>query len=165
MSSDGEVLHLADLAGSTGRVLGPGPWHAVDQNQVDLFAKATGDSQWIHGDPERASETSFGGTIAHGYLTLSLLLCHPTNATSAAGAPWSFRYLAPGDVQVVTLLDLVLGPTGRATTPAGRLEEILLRYPVGHPVHRAVTRSAPQLLVETARTRTRLRLAVGWPSR
>ena len=68
-------------------------------------------------------------------------------------------------MQVVTLLDLVVGPTGRPTTPAERLEEILLRYPVGDPVHRAVTRSGPQLLAQTTRTRARLRLAAGWPSR
>lgn len=73
MSPKPQVLHLSDLASATGRVLGPGPWHVVDQDQVNLFAQATGDTQWIHVDPERASTTSFGGTIAHGYLTLALL--------------------------------------------------------------------------------------------
>ena len=47
-------------------------WHEVDQNQVNLFADATGDHQWIHVDPERAASGPFGAAIAHGYLTLSL---------------------------------------------------------------------------------------------
>jgi acyl dehydratase len=73
VSATPEVLHLADLASKTGLTLGPGPWHTVDQDRVDRFADATGDKQWIHVDPDRAAESEFGGTIAHGYLTLSLL--------------------------------------------------------------------------------------------
>ncbi|MBD8505402.1 MaoC family dehydratase [Hoyosella sp. G463] len=53
--------------------LGTGEWHEVSQHAVDLFAEATGDHQWIHTDPERAARGPFGGTIAHGYLSLSLL--------------------------------------------------------------------------------------------
>lgn len=64
---------VAELAAAVGETLGPGPWHKVEQRQVDLFAEATGDHQWIHTDPERAAAGPFGGTIAHGYLTLSLL--------------------------------------------------------------------------------------------
>jgi acyl dehydratase len=56
-----------------GQHLGYSPWHLVDQQQIDLFADATGDHQWIHVDPERAATGPFGGTIAHGYLTLSLV--------------------------------------------------------------------------------------------
>jgi acyl dehydratase len=56
----------------TGKHLGWTSWHEVDQKQVDLFADATGDHQWIHVDPERAAKGPFGGPIAHGYLTLSL---------------------------------------------------------------------------------------------
>jgi acyl dehydratase len=55
-----------------GQHLGWTDWHQVDQQQVNLFADATGDHQWIHVDPERAANGPFGGTIAHGYLTLSL---------------------------------------------------------------------------------------------
>ncbi len=51
----------------------PGAWHQVDQAQINLFADATGDHQFIHVDPERAKQTPFGTTIAHGFLTLSLL--------------------------------------------------------------------------------------------
>jgi acyl dehydratase len=64
---------VASLTDAVGTVLGPGPWAEVDQGRVDLFADATGDHQWIHVDPERAAAGPFGGTIAHGYLTLSLL--------------------------------------------------------------------------------------------
>jgi acyl dehydratase len=56
-----------------GRRLGPSEWIEIDQAQIDRFAEATGDRQWIHVDPERAAKDSpFGRTIAHGYLTLSL---------------------------------------------------------------------------------------------
>jgi acyl dehydratase len=55
-----------------GQQLGFSPWHRIDQDQVNLFADATGDHQWIHVDPERAKAGPFGGAIAHGYLTLSL---------------------------------------------------------------------------------------------
>jgi acyl dehydratase len=61
---------LRDLAGKN---LGWTSWHKIDQKQVDLFAEATGDYQWIHVDPERAATGPFGGAIAHGYLTLSLV--------------------------------------------------------------------------------------------
>ncbi len=56
-----------------GDVFGPSSWIAVTQEKIDGFAEATGDHQWIHVDPERAREGPFGTTIAHGYLTLSLL--------------------------------------------------------------------------------------------
>ncbi|MFF2846096.1 MaoC family dehydratase [Streptomyces sp. NPDC058001] len=64
---------LADLAGLLGTRLGVSGWLTVDQSRVDLFADATGDDQWIHVDPERAASGPYGATIAHGYLTLSLL--------------------------------------------------------------------------------------------
>jgi acyl dehydratase len=65
---------MAELAGLTGSELGSSDWHEVTQEHVNLFADATGDHQWIHVDVERAkAESPFGGPIAHGYLTLSLL--------------------------------------------------------------------------------------------
>ena len=63
----------AALLGAVGERLGPSEWLTVEQARVDLFAEATGDHQWIHVDPVRAAEGPFGGTIAHGYLTLSLV--------------------------------------------------------------------------------------------
>jgi acyl dehydratase len=61
------------LAASIGQVLGTSEWIEIAQDRVDRFADATDDHQWIHVDPERAADGPFGGTIAHGYLTLSLL--------------------------------------------------------------------------------------------
>ncbi|MYY11413.1 dehydratase [Streptomyces sp. SID4919] len=62
-----------ELGAAVGERLGYSDWLEIDQRRVDLFADATGDHQWIHVDPERAAAGPFGTTIAHGYLTLSLL--------------------------------------------------------------------------------------------
>ena len=66
---------MAELPGLIGTELGTSDWFEVTQQHVNLFAEATGDHQWIHVDVERATaESPFGGPIAHGYLTLSLLV-------------------------------------------------------------------------------------------
>lgn len=65
---------LDELAELLGRELGPSSWVEVDQHRIDTFAAATNDDQWIHTDPERAKSGPFGTTVAHGYLTLSLLI-------------------------------------------------------------------------------------------
>ncbi|HEX6499451.1 MAG TPA: MaoC family dehydratase [Micromonosporaceae bacterium] len=65
--------NLDELAAAVGEHLGYSEWHTVTQQQVDQFAEATGDHQWIHVDPRRAASGPFGATIAHGYLTLSLI--------------------------------------------------------------------------------------------
>jgi acyl dehydratase len=62
-----------DLLGQEGARFGPSGWVAVEQNRVDGFAEVTGDHQWIHVDAERAAAGPFGGTIAHGYLTMSMV--------------------------------------------------------------------------------------------
>ena len=67
------VLTLDELTGSVGKHLGYSDWLPVEQERINLFADATGDHQWIHVDPERAKAGPFGTTIAHGYLTLSLV--------------------------------------------------------------------------------------------
>ena len=64
---------LDELKGAIGEQLGTSDWLEIDQKRIDLFADATGDHQWIHVDPEKAAGGPFGTTIAHGYLTLSLL--------------------------------------------------------------------------------------------
>ena len=64
---------VADLEAAVGDHLGYSDWLSIDQDRIDTFADATGDHQWIHVDPERAAGGPFGGTIAHGYLTLSLV--------------------------------------------------------------------------------------------
>ena len=64
---------LADLQQLVGQDLGRSDWFTVDQAKIDAFAHATGDQQWIHVDPQRAAAGPFGATVAHGFLTLSLL--------------------------------------------------------------------------------------------
>ena len=67
------IVSLNDFASSAGRDLEPSDWLLIDQERVNQFASATNDHQFIHVDPERAAHSPFGGTIAHGFLTLSLL--------------------------------------------------------------------------------------------
>ena len=67
------ALNIADLDGKLGHELAVSPWVEVTQDRIDQFAKATGDFQWIHVDRERARQSPFGTTIAHGFLTLSML--------------------------------------------------------------------------------------------
>lgn len=64
---------IPEVEAAVGTHVGWSEWHEVTQDQVQLFADATGDHQWIHLDVEKAKEGPFGGTIAHGFLTLSLL--------------------------------------------------------------------------------------------
>lgn len=64
---------LAQLQHLVGEIVGSSDWLNIDQQRIDTFAEATGDHQWIHVDPERAAKGPYGKTIAHGFLTLSLL--------------------------------------------------------------------------------------------
>jgi acyl dehydratase len=66
-------LTLAELEGAAGLELEPSDWVTIEQRAIEQFADATGDHQWIHVDPERAAQGPFGTTVAHGYLSLSLL--------------------------------------------------------------------------------------------
>jgi acyl dehydratase len=69
-----ETFHgREELVGSLGRELGPGEWLEIGQDRIDGFADVTGDHQWIHVDPERAATGPYGATVAHGFLTLSLV--------------------------------------------------------------------------------------------
>ncbi|MEZ5322333.1 MAG: MaoC family dehydratase [Microthrixaceae bacterium] len=67
-----EIHGIEGLKAQVGHHLGYSDWLEITQERVNLFADATGDHQWIHVDPERAKDGPFGGTIAHGYLTLSI---------------------------------------------------------------------------------------------
>jgi acyl dehydratase len=67
------IVTFDELKALTGQQIGVSDWLTVDQAMIDKFAEATGDHQFIHVDPERAVQTQFGGTIAHGFLTLSLM--------------------------------------------------------------------------------------------
>ena len=96
-------LPAADYLAMKGRDIGVSAWILVDQARINLFADATGDHQFIHLDPQRAAATPFGGTIAHGFLTLSLLSemaasAVPTIAGAKMGVNYglnSLRFLAP----------------------------------------------------------------------
>jgi len=66
-------LTVRSLESRVGQECGVSPWVEISQARIDQFAEATGDFQWIHVDPERAKSSPFGGTIAHGFLTLSML--------------------------------------------------------------------------------------------
>ncbi len=65
--------HLGQLEQLVGHELGDSDWLTITQERIDQFAEATGDRQWIHVDPQRAAAGPFGRTIAHGFLTLSLV--------------------------------------------------------------------------------------------
>jgi acyl dehydratase len=67
------ALKIRDLESRVGQEIAVSPWVAIAQERIDLFAKATEDFQWIHVDPARAKASPFGSTIAHGFLTLSML--------------------------------------------------------------------------------------------
>ena len=79
-------LTVDELEGTGERELGASAWHPVEQRSIDLFAEATGDHQWIHVDPEAAAAGPFGGTIAHGYLSLSMLPMLMSEVLSVEGA-------------------------------------------------------------------------------
>ena len=67
------AVSLRELESKVGQEVGVSPWVEISQERIDLFAKATEDYQWIHVNPERAKHSPYGTTIAHGYLTLSML--------------------------------------------------------------------------------------------
>ena len=69
----GNVVNASDLSDYIGKEVGVTDWIEIDQDRINKFAEATGDHQYIHIDPERAAQTPFGTTIAHGFLTLSLM--------------------------------------------------------------------------------------------
>jgi acyl dehydratase len=121
-----------------GRELGVSSWHAIDQSRIDAFASCTDDYQWIHVDLERAKrESPFGGTIAHGYLTLSMLApmqneigVIPADAKQAinAGAD-KLRFLSPVKAGArirmrVTLLEVEDRGKGRLLLRTGNTFEI-----------------------------------------
>jgi len=81
-----------ELTEAVGTQLGTSEWLTVAQDRIDTFAEATGDHQWIHVDPERAAKGPFGRTIAHGYLTLSLLPVLVQGIYSVEGVRMAVNY-------------------------------------------------------------------------
>ncbi len=86
------IDHLASLCDRVGQELAVGEWVVVDQPMIDKFAEATGDHQWIHVDRERAAAGPFGTTVAHGFLTLSLLPRLAASAFEIADVRMSVNY-------------------------------------------------------------------------
>lgn len=83
---------LAELSAQVGQVVGSSEWVTITQAQIQQFADATGDQQWIHVDPERARAGPFGSTIAHGFLTLSLLPQFFERTIAVAGVRMAVNY-------------------------------------------------------------------------
>jgi acyl dehydratase len=86
------ITGLDELRAATGAELGVTDWHEVTQAEVDAFADATGDHQWIHVDPERAAQSPLGGTIAHGLFTLSLAPAMTAALLSFEGFAFGLNY-------------------------------------------------------------------------
>src|SRR5687768_16168889 len=86
------VTGPAELIGLAGRDLGTSEWLEITQERIDTFAGATGDHQWIHVDPGRAATGPFGTTIAHGYLTLSLVIPLWTELLRIEGISMAVNY-------------------------------------------------------------------------
>ncbi|UUT36190.1 MaoC family dehydratase [Microbacterium elymi] len=86
------TVPYAELPGLVGRDLGYTEWREVTQDQVNTFADATDDHQWIHVDPERAKTGPFGGAVAHGFLTLSLTIPMWTELLDVEGVTTKVNY-------------------------------------------------------------------------
>jgi acyl dehydratase len=86
------VVTMDELAGMSGADLGHTEWMIIDQERIDAFAAAANDDQWIHTDPVRAAGGPFGATIAHGYLTLSLVIPLFAELLDATGVANKINY-------------------------------------------------------------------------
>jgi acyl dehydratase len=86
------ALQATELKDLVGQDIGTSSWVTIEQDRIDKFAEATGDHQWIHVDPERAKDGPFGSTIAHGYLTLSLIPALGWEVYTIEGARLSVNY-------------------------------------------------------------------------
>jgi acyl dehydratase len=115
------VESIDDLTPLIGTHLGYSDYHTVTQEQVNLFADATGDHQWIHIDPVRAAEGPFGQTIAHGYLTLSLLPVLLASVIRVQGVGMGVNY---GTNKVRFTNPVLVGSQIRAGATLASLEEI-----------------------------------------
>ncbi len=112
---------LAEFTAAVGTELGTSEWHTVDQRRIDLFAEATGDHQWIHVDPERAKEGPFGTTIAHGYLTLSMIPALSKECFSVEGVRMAVNY---GSAKVRFPSPVPVGSTIRGTAELVSADEV-----------------------------------------
>ncbi|MDX3236760.1 MaoC family dehydratase [Streptomyces sp. ME03-5709C] len=109
---------VGELKGAIGEDLGTTGWLEVDQKRIDLFAEATGDHQWIHVDPRKAAQGPFGTTIAHGYLTLSLIPSFTPELLRVEGVRMGVNY----GVNKVRFPSPV--PVGSRLRATGRITEV-----------------------------------------
>jgi acyl dehydratase len=126
---------LAEFVAAKGESLGVSKWHAITQDQVNAFADATGDHQWIHVDVDRAAGGPFGGTIAHGYLTLSLLPVLQMEIFSIEGLTMGINYgldrvRFPSPVPVGSSIRGEATLTDVRETPLGWLASVRVRIEV-----------------------------------
>ena len=85
-------MQIADMKAKIGEAIGTSPWFLLDQARIDQFAETTEDRQFIHINPEAAKATPFGGTIAHGFLTLSMLAAMMDGAVEKPAVKMSVNY-------------------------------------------------------------------------
>ena len=114
-------ISVHDLEARVGSEVAVSPWLPLEQDRIDLFARATDDHQWIHVDPERAKKGPFGGTIAHGFLTLSLLPRLMGEAVRVSGVRMSINY---GLNRVRFTSPVPSGSRVRARLVLGKLEKV-----------------------------------------
>jgi acyl dehydratase len=127
--SPARTVAFAELPGLAGEQLGVSEWHEVTQEQVRLFAEATGDHQWIHVDVERARSGPFGAPIAHGFLTLSLYPALKDEILAVEGAGLTVNYglnkvRFPAPVPVGSRLRLRLEVASAEQRPDGSVEAV-----------------------------------------
>jgi acyl dehydratase len=116
------VVGLSDLAALVGQEVGVSGWLDITQARIDAFADATGDRQWIHVDVERArAETPFGTTIAHGFLTLSLVSALMRDAVTMDGPRMTLNY---GLNRVRFVSPVPAGSRIRARVVLGRCDDV-----------------------------------------
>jgi acyl dehydratase len=126
---------LQELTAAKGEMLGHSNWHEVTQDQVNAFADVTGDHQWIHVDPERAASGPFGTTIAHGYLTISLLPVLMTEAFRIENLTIGINYgmdrlRFPAPVPTGSKIRAEVTLTDIKQTPLGWLASIRVRIQI-----------------------------------
>ncbi|MEV4105682.1 MaoC family dehydratase [Nonomuraea sp. NPDC049649] len=127
--------NIQELKDGVGETFGPTEWRTITQDRVNTFADATDDHQWIHVDTERAKEGPFGGTIAHGYLSLSLLPSFMFELIKVEGIKMGVNFglnkvRFPRPVPVGSRVRAVAELTSVKGTPAGYLAEIKMTVEV-----------------------------------
>jgi len=124
-----------ELKAAVGEQLGYSDWLEIDQRRIDLFAEATGDHQWIHVDPEKAAAGPFGTTIAHGYLTLSLLPLFGPQLIKVEGVTMGVNY---GTDKVRFPAPVPVGSRLRATAKIAGVGEVTggVQVAIGFTVER-----------------------------